>query len=126
MHQDRLCFSHAVRYISILIFLHNPEHILIQLCCVHTVLISAGPPDQVVLSIRKRLFAQLLAEVAELVDAQDLKSCVQQWTCGFDPRLRHHHHTIQTASVYGTTLLFSTFKLMPYEQGCNENRPGRA
>ena len=32
----------------------------------------------------------MLAEVAELVDAQDLKSCVQQWTCGFDSRLRHY------------------------------------
>jgi hypothetical protein len=31
-----------------------------------------------------------LAEVAELVDARDLKSRVQQWTCGFDSRLRHH------------------------------------
>ncbi len=30
------------------------------------------------------------AEVAELVDARDLKSRVQQWTCGFDSRLRHH------------------------------------
>lgn len=36
------------------------------------------------------LLANRAAEVAELVDAQDLKSCVQQWTCGFDPRLRHH------------------------------------
>jgi hypothetical protein len=27
--------------------------------------------------------------VAELVDARDLKSRVQQWTCGFDSRLRH-------------------------------------
>jgi hypothetical protein len=34
------------------------------------------------------------AEVAELVDAQDLKSCVQQWTCGFDSRLRHHSCTM--------------------------------
>ncbi len=34
-----------------------------------------------------------VAEVAELVDAQDLKSCVQQWTCGFDSRLRHHNST---------------------------------
>jgi hypothetical protein len=30
------------------------------------------------------------AEVAELVDARDLKSRVQQWTYGFDSRLRHH------------------------------------
>lgn len=27
--------------------------------------------------------------MAELVDAQDLKSCVQQWTCGFDSRFLH-------------------------------------
>jgi hypothetical protein len=29
------------------------------------------------------------AGVAELADAQDLKSWVQQWACGFNPRPRH-------------------------------------
>ena len=39
----------------------------------------------VVLKLREQ------AEVAELVDARDLKSRVQQWTYGFDSRLRHPH-----------------------------------
>lgn len=43
---------------------------------------------------------QRIAEVAELVDAQDLKSCVQQWTCGFDSRLRHHISDNHEVSVY--------------------------
>ena len=32
------------------------------------------------------------ALVAELVDAQDLKSCFQQWKYGFDSRLGHKTH----------------------------------
>ena len=31
------------------------------------------------------------AQVAELADAQDLKSCGKRFPCRFDPGLRHHH-----------------------------------
>ncbi len=48
------------------------------------------------------------AEVAELVDAQDLKSCVQQWTCGFDPRLRHPDQSRSTLH-YPIPGIFTTF-----------------
>ena len=37
----------------------------------------------------RRLLNPLHAGVAELADAQDLKSWVLKWTCGFDPRPRH-------------------------------------
>ena len=40
------------------------------------------------LSLRPCFF-EAVAEMAELVDAQDLKSCVQKWTCGFDSRFLH-------------------------------------
>lgn|GEM_PF-3873495 len=45
------------------------------------------------------------AEVAELVDAQDLKSCVQQWTYGFDSRLRHHIFLIVTQFLRYSVIL---------------------
>lgn len=36
------------------------------------------------------MFKFIPAGVAELADAQDLKSCDPKGSCGFDPRPRHH------------------------------------
>ena len=39
--------------------------------------------------LRNSLFDVLPALVVELVDTQDLKSCLQQCGCGFNSRLGH-------------------------------------
>ena len=58
--------------------------------------------------------ANELALVVKLVDTQDLKSCGQQWSCGFKSRLGH---TLQALLCNGIARLFSyTIIKLSYKQ----------
>ncbi len=55
------------------------------------------------------------ALVVELVDTQDLKSCGQQWPCGFNSRLGHKSDQFDRSFFWGQ---FSFQALMPCRNTC--------